>query len=205
MPERKQTIRSGKAPIAPVSNGFTTERSVDGERRSIRHYHDGRVSQREGPVGPARELTRSNVVSRASSIRAVPSTMDVRTIKVVPTTKAAPTATAVPSFTVPRREDLRCDSETADEIIQLCEQLPSQTETPQAVIPQTEAAESWSSDSSYGILTPPSVASPELMSTEFSPPVAAQPDASGRDSNSISEQWADLGGRDRTGRSDIHN
>ncbi|KAJ5589197.1 hypothetical protein N7537_011875 [Penicillium hordei] len=68
MADRRKALRSGKAATGSPNNGFTTERSVGGERRSIRHYHDGRVSQREAPIpGPVRKLTESIVTSRANS------------------------------------------------------------------------------------------------------------------------------------------
>ncbi|KAJ5158921.1 uncharacterized protein N7500_008572 [Penicillium coprophilum] len=92
----KKPIKPG--PSGTRNNGFITEREVDGERRSIRIYHDGRVSQREGPAGPIRTLTNS--------------------------TGAASKAEAVPkATTVPRFEDLKCDAETAAEIVQYCGEL----------------------------------------------------------------------------------
>lgn len=56
-------------------NGFITEREVDGERRSIRHYNDGRVSSRnssrQGSISSrstsSASLTRSRVSSRSAS------------------------------------------------------------------------------------------------------------------------------------------
>ncbi|KAJ5383108.1 hypothetical protein N7517_001019 [Penicillium concentricum] len=80
------------------NNSFITEREVDGERRSIRIYHDGRVSQREGQDGPVR--------TPASSTGAGPSTETVRK-----------------TTTAPKFEDLKCDPETAAEIVQYCGEL----------------------------------------------------------------------------------
>ena len=63
-------------------NGFITEREVDGERRSIRHYNDGRVSSRnssrEGRISSRptsrASFTRSRVNSQTTSRSASRST-----------------------------------------------------------------------------------------------------------------------------------
>ncbi|KAJ5494484.1 hypothetical protein N7463_010571 [Penicillium fimorum] len=92
----KQPGQSGSS--GTRNNGFITEREVGGERRSIRIYHDGRVSQREGPAGPIR--------APASSTGAATSTETVRK-----------------TTTAPRFEELKCDPETAAEIVQYCSEL----------------------------------------------------------------------------------
>ncbi|KAJ6190403.1 hypothetical protein N7519_000424 [Penicillium mononematosum] len=203
MAGRKKSNRAGKAPIVPTSNGFTTERAVGGERRSIRHYHDGRVSQREPPMLPAvRTLTDSKVISRKGSSRALSNTQ------------------SVPK---PKEEEYR--SPTLAEIEKLSgavtnifqpggskpfEKIPKETEN---IPEETETPETWSCDSSYGMITPPLPVdspmpedSPELMSTEVFPlPVTSNPGNSDEDADTISRQWADLSGKDRTGRSDIYD
>jgi hypothetical protein len=48
MPETSKPNQSANSGLSGTNpNGFTTEREVDGERRSIRCYNDGRVSKRE--------------------------------------------------------------------------------------------------------------------------------------------------------------
>ncbi|KAJ5185674.1 hypothetical protein N7491_006456 [Penicillium cf. griseofulvum] len=128
------------------SNGFTTEREVGGERRSIRHFHDGRVSsQREGPAGPVRPPNNPSLLSRTNSSKA--------------NSKAAtPRIVNVPKF-----EDLKCDPATAVEIVQFCGDLDKiLSQLPADQIP------------------------------------------SDKDTNTISKQWEQMGGKDHTGDSDIH-
>ncbi|KAJ5459229.1 hypothetical protein N7530_011173 [Penicillium desertorum] len=198
MADRKKSNRAGKAPIVPTSNGFTTERAVGGERRSIRHYHDGRVSQREPPMLPAvRTLTETKVISRKSSSRTLSNTQ------------------TVPK---PKKEEYR--SPTLAEIEKLSGAVTnvfqSEGSKPlKKILEETEETETqtWSCDSSYGMITPPLPAvspmpedSPELMSTEVFPlPVTSNPGNSDEDADTISRQWADLGVKDRTGRSDIYD
>ncbi|KXG45615.1 uncharacterized protein PGRI_033820 [Penicillium griseofulvum] len=137
----------GKKP----NNGFTTEREVGGERRSIRHFHDGRVSsQREGPAGPVRPPNNSNFLSRANSV------------------EATPEATTPHIVNVPKFEDLKCDAETAAEIVQFCGDLDK-------ILQQLPA---------------------DQLPAHLIP--------AGKDTNSISKQWEKMGGKDRTGQSDIH-
>ncbi|KAK4867888.1 hypothetical protein LT330_007547 [Penicillium expansum] len=197
MPERKQSNRSGKAPSETPNNGFTTERSVGGERRSIRHYHDGRVSQRESPIpGPVRKLTQSKLVSRTNSTS---------------------TSTVLKAKAAPKPKEPEYQSPTVAEIEKLAGAVtnlfhPERTTPFDKPPPQPESPQSWSSDSSYGMVTPPiPVASPtpedspELMSTDVFPlPATATPDASFEDANPISAQWGQMGGKTR-GNSDIHD
>ncbi|KGO75234.1 hypothetical protein PITC_010870 [Penicillium italicum] len=239
MPDRKQPIRSGKAPAAGTpNNGFTTERSVDGERRSIRHYHDGRVSQRESPVpGPVRKLTQSRLTSRTNSpsISTVLKTHDGRLSqrdspvpgpvskltqsKLASRTDSTSTSTStVPNAkAAPKPKEPEYQSPTTDEIEKLAGAVtnlfhPERTKPFDKPPPEPESPQSWSSDSSYGMITPPfPVASPtpedspELMSTEVFPlPVAASSSTSDEDANLISAQWEQIGGKNR-GDSDIHN
>ncbi|KAJ5243989.1 hypothetical protein N7489_004085 [Penicillium chrysogenum] len=202
MADRKKSNRAGKAPIAPTSNGFTTERAVGGERRSIRHYHDGRVSQREPPM-PSAVRTLAKVVSRKSSSRTLSDT------KSVPNPKGE-------EYRSPTLAEIEKLSGGVANLFQAegskpVEKLPEETETPETETPETETPETWSCGSSYGMISPPLSAvspmpedSPELMSTEVFPlPVTSNPDSSDEDADTISRQWADLGGKDRTGRSEI--
>lgn len=196
MADCEQSIRPGRASSGTPNNGFTTERSVGGERRSIRHYHDGRVSQREGPVpGPVQALTKSKVISRQNS-----------------------TSTAPNNKAVPKPKEPEYQSPTLAEIEKLSGAVhklfhPESSKPYKEYLPQTESPQSWSSDSSYGMITPPlPVASPtpedspELTSTEVFPaPVAVNPDTSDEDANSISKQWADIGGKNRIRHSGIHD
>jgi hypothetical protein len=57
-------------------NGFITEREVDGERRSVRRYNDGRVSGRGGSIEGTRQGSRKN--STGISGRARPPTSHPR-------------------------------------------------------------------------------------------------------------------------------
>ncbi|CAG7935046.1 unnamed protein product [Penicillium nalgiovense] len=57
-------------------NGFTTDREVDGERRSIRHYNDGRVSGRGRSIEDSRQVSRKN--STGTGGRARPPTSHPR-------------------------------------------------------------------------------------------------------------------------------
>ena len=207
MADRKKSNRAGQALIVPTSNGFTTERAVGGERRSIRHYHDGRVSQREPPM-PSAVRTLAKVVSRKSSSRTLSDT------KSVPNPKGE----EYRSPTLAEIEKLSGDVANLfqEEGSKPVEKLPEETETPETETnetetPATETPETWSCGSSYGMISPPLPAvspmpedSPELMSTEVFPlPVTSNPDSSDEDADTISRQWADLGGKDRTGRSEI--
>ncbi|CAG8015093.1 unnamed protein product [Penicillium nalgiovense] len=196
MADRKKFNRAGKASTVPTSNGFTTERAVGGERCSIRHYHDGRVSQREPPILPAiRTLTESKVISRKSSSRTLSSTQSV----------PKPKEEEHRSPTLAEIEKLSGDATNLfhAEGSKPFEKISKKMETP----------ETWSCDSSYGMISPPlpvdspmPVDSPELMSTEvFLLPVTSNPGNSDENADTISRQWADLGGKDRTGRSDIYD
>jgi hypothetical protein len=217
MADRKKSNRAGQAPIVPTSNGFTTERAVGGERRSIRHYHDGRVSQREPPM-PSAVRTLAKVVSRKSSSRTLSDT------KSVPNPKGE-------EYRSPTLAEIEKLSGGVANLFQAegskpVEKLPEETETPETETnetetpetetnetetPETETPETWSCGSSYGMISPPLSAvspmpedSPELMSTEVFPlPVTSSPDSSDEDADTISRQWADLGGKKRTGRSEI--
>ncbi|OQE16578.1 hypothetical protein PENFLA_c027G06288 [Penicillium flavigenum] len=196
MADRKKSNQAGKAPIVPTSNGFTTERAVGGERRSIRDYHDGRVSQREPPMlPPVRTLTDSKVISRKSSSRTLSDT------KSVPKPKEeeyrSPTLAEIEKLSGPVTNLFHPEGSKP------FEKIPKETETP----------ETWSCDSSYGMIAPPLPLvspmpqdSPELMSTEVFPlPVTSNPGNSDEDADTISKQWADLGGKNRNGRSDIYD
>ncbi|KAJ5951151.1 uncharacterized protein N7479_009564 [Penicillium vulpinum] len=90
-----------------VNNGFVTEREVGGERRSIRHYHDGRVS---GPTRPV--AAPIPVLSRKAS------TLDLSDAKDAPNPKGKSNIIAVPEL-----KDLKCDPETAAEIVDYCGEL----------------------------------------------------------------------------------
>ncbi|CAG8886251.1 unnamed protein product [Penicillium egyptiacum] len=85
---------------------------------------------------------------------------------------------------------------------------PGRAEPFEKLPQETESLQSWSSDSSYGIITPPfPVASPspedspELMSADvFLPPVISNPDTLDEDANTISKRWADMRAKNRIGR-----
>ncbi|KAJ6157106.1 hypothetical protein N7497_005991 [Penicillium chrysogenum] len=198
MADRKKSNRAGKAPIAPTSNGFTTERAVGGERRSIRHYHDGRVSQREPPM-PSAVRTLAKVVSRKSSSRTLSDTKSL----------SGGVANLFQAEGSKPVEKLPEETETPE--TETNETETPETETNETETPETETPETWSCGSSYGMISPPLSAvspmpedSPELMSTEVFPlPVTSSPDSSDEDADTISRQWADLGGKKRTGRSEI--
>ncbi|EKV12720.1 hypothetical protein Pdw03_1560 [Penicillium digitatum] len=197
MPERKRSTRSGKASSGTSNNHFTTERSVGGERRSIRHYHDGRVSQRETPVpGPVQKLIQSKLTTRIDSTSA----STVFNAKAVCKPKE-------PEYQPPTPAEIE---RLAGAVTNLFH--PERTKPFDKPPLQIESPQSWSSDGSYGMITPPfPVASPtpedspELMSTEVFPlPVTVNPDTSDEDSNTISKQWGQMGGKNR-GHSDIYN
>ncbi|OQD62909.1 hypothetical protein PENPOL_c010G02454 [Penicillium polonicum] len=203
MADRKRALRSGKAGAGSPSNGFTTERSVGGERRSIRHYHDGRVSQREAPIpGPVRKLTKSTVTSRANSA----STSTILKPKV-------PSKPKEPEYQSPTDAEIEKLAGAVTNLFHPERTTPFPKPPPRVESPEEEGSQSWSSDGSYGMITPPfPVASPtpedspELMSTEvFPPPVTRNPRASGTGTNSISKQWADMGGKNRIRHSDLHD
>ncbi|CAI7618134.1 unnamed protein product [Penicillium viridicatum] len=187
MADRKRALRSGKAGTGSLSNGFTTERSVGGERRSIRHYHDGRVSQ---------------LTSRANSA----STSTVIKPKVSSKPKE-------PEYQSPTDAEIEKLAGAVTNLFHPERTTPFPKPPPRVESLEEEGSQSWSSDGSYGMITPPfPVASPtpeespELMSTEvFPPPVTRNPRASGKGTNSISKQWADMGGKNRIRHSDLHD
>ncbi|CRL19597.1 unnamed protein product [Penicillium camemberti] len=201
MADRKRALRSGKAPTGSPNNGFTTERSVGGERRSIRHYHDGRVSQREAPPpGPVRKLTKSTVTSRANSASA--------------STVLKPKASPKPKeYQPPTDAEIEKLAGAVTNLFHPERTTPFPKPPPRVESPQEESSQAWSSSSSYGMITPPfpvasptPEGSPELMSTEvFPPPVTRNPHTSGTNTNSISKQWADMGGKNRFRDSDLHD
>jgi hypothetical protein len=144
-----------------------------------------------------RTLTETKVISRKSSSRTLSNTQ------------------TVPK---PKKEEYR--SPTLAEIEKLSGAVTnvfqSEGSKPlKKILEETEETETqtWSCDSSYGMITPPLPAvspmpedSPELMSTEVFPlPVTSNPGNSDEDADTISRQWADLGVKDRTGRSDIYD
>ena len=243
MVEGKKPIQSGKTPSKPPNNGFTTERSVGGERRSIRHYHDGRVSQRESPTpdtlsrreslvpglvqafikskiisrrespiprplsrhessapGPVRALTNSNIMSKTNRNRPVSKLRELE-----PELEPAP------------EPESEYKSPTLAEIERLSGAVttlfhPDRSKPFEKPPPRTESPQSWSSESSYGMITPPPVASPtpgdspELMSTDvFLLPATASSDGSDNDADRISKQWDDLDRNKRIGYPDIHD
>ncbi|KAJ5145606.1 uncharacterized protein N7515_000170 [Penicillium bovifimosum] len=61
--------RSTEAANESNPNGFVTKRKIDGERRSIRHYSDGRVSERSASVEPAPRTRASTRASTRNSSR----------------------------------------------------------------------------------------------------------------------------------------
>ncbi|KAI2704742.1 hypothetical protein CBS147332_7396 [Penicillium roqueforti] len=202
MVEPKKTIGSGKSPVERPNNGFTTERSVGGERRSIRHYHDGRLSQRESPVpGPVQTLIKTNIMSKTKSTRPF---SKLREPEPEPEPKLEP--------------ETEYESPTLAEIERLSGAVatlfhPDRSNPSEKPPPRTMSPQSWSSESSYGMVTPPfPVASPtpgdspELMSTDvLLPPATARSDGSDDDADSISKKWKKLGGKKRIGSSDIHD
>lgn len=205
MADRKRALRAGKTATASPNNGFTTERSVGGERRSIRHYHDGRVSQREGPIpAPVRKLTKSRVTSRTNSVSA----------STVFKPKASPKPREPePEYRPPTDAEIEKLAGAVTNLSHPERSTPFPKPLPRVESSQEENSESWSSSSSYGMITPPfPVASPtpedspELMSTEvFPPPVTRNPGTSGTNTNTISKQWADMGGKSRIRDLDLHD
>ncbi|KAJ5688056.1 hypothetical protein N7536_010675 [Penicillium majusculum] len=208
MADRKRALRSGKAPTGSPNNGFTTERSVGGERRSIRHYHDGRVSQREAPMSPipapVQKLTTSTVTSRANSASA----------STVFKPKASPKPKEPePEYQSPTDAEIEKLAGAVTNLFHPERTTPFPKPPPRVESPQEENSQSWSSSSSYGMITPPfpvasptPEGSPELMSTEvFPPPVTRNPDTSGTNTNTISKQWADMGGKKHNRHSDLHD
>ncbi|CAI7675540.1 unnamed protein product [Penicillium palitans] len=185
MADRKRALRSGKAPTGSPNNGFTTERSVGGERRSIRHYHDGRVSQ---------------LTSRANSASA----------STVLKSKASPKPK---EYQPPTDAEIEKLAGAVTNLFHPERTTPFPKPPPRVESPQEESSQAWSSSSSYGMITPPfpvasptPEGSPELMSTEvFPPPVTRNPRTSGTNTNSISKQWADMGGKNRFRDSDLHD
>ncbi|KAJ5799378.1 uncharacterized protein N7518_001446 [Penicillium psychrosexuale] len=256
MVEPKKPIRSGKAPVERPNNGFTTERSVGGERRSIRHYHDGRVSQRESPTpgplsrhespvpGPVQALIKSKIISRGESPTPSPLSRNESPVPgpVQALTKGNTISrreSPIPgSFREPTKSNIMSKTNSTRPVSKLREQEPepeyksptlAEIERLSGAVttlfhpdrskpfekppPRTESPQSWSSESSYGMVTPPfPVASPtpgdspELMSTDvFLLPATARSDGSDDDADSISKQWNELGGKKRIGNSDIHD
>lgn len=147
MTDRKQALRSGKAATGSRNNGFTTERSVGGERRSIRHYHDGRLSQREAPIPrPVRKLTKSIVTSWANSA----STSTVLKPKVAPKPKKPE-----PEYQSPTATDIEKLAGAVTNLFHPERTTPFPKPPPQVDNSQEESPQSWSSNSSYGMITPP--------------------------------------------------
>ncbi|KAJ5926498.1 hypothetical protein N7516_008271 [Penicillium verrucosum] len=191
MADRKRALKSGKATAPGSPNGFTTERSVGGERRSIRHYHDGRVSQREALIpGPVQKLTDSIVTSRKNSA----------SNSTVLKPKAAHR---------PKRPESEYRAPTDREIERLAGAVtnlfhPERTTPFPRPPPQEERSQSWGSGSSSGSVTPPfpvasptPEGSPELMSTEVFPLLWLP--------TLVNQQWADMGGKNRFRGSDLHD
>ncbi|KAJ9483673.1 hypothetical protein VN97_g9723 [Penicillium thymicola] len=205
MADRKRALKFGKAATPGSPNGFTTERSVGGERRSIRHYHDGRVSQREALIpGPVQKLTDSIVTSRKNSA----STSTV----LKPKASSSPKRPE-PEYRAPTDREIERLAGAVTNLFHPERTTPFPKPPPRVESPREESSQTWSSGSSCGTVTPPfPVASPtpedspELMSTEvFPPPATPSPRKSGRNTNSISKQWADMGGKNRFRGSDLHD
>lgn len=183
MVNRKQSLRPGSEKNA---NGFTTERSVGGERRSIRHYNDGRVSQRGTPIPSSpRTPTRSNTIPRPST-RA-------------PNTKGEyqhPSAAAIAKLCV-----------AVDKLLQ-----PEGTKESRKAHLQKLTSKSGASSSFDDLDTPvPPVASPtpesspELMATtEFFAAVSTEKPPV-KSANTISDQWSRIGGKKWAALSEIHD
>ena len=67
-PVNRSTYQVGmaKSDQTDKPNGFTTERMVDGERRCVRHYNDGRVSSRDhSRMSSSASVTRCKVIPGA--------------------------------------------------------------------------------------------------------------------------------------------
>ncbi|KAJ5860486.1 uncharacterized protein N7529_007796 [Penicillium soppii] len=148
-------------------NGFTTDRKVDGERRSIRRYNDGRISSREANTKchltgiistPKDTSTPKEEEYQAQNFFEVAELLAA--IEKVPN----PESSVKPQKYVFKEKKSRCLSTVSDD---------GQTTPP-------------------SIESPTPASSPELMSNEvFHPPVA--PRVTTENPNSISNQWRRMG------------
>ncbi|KAJ5482225.1 hypothetical protein N7475_001037 [Penicillium sp. IBT 31633x] len=186
--QRKTARQPGTIPSGQNINGFTTEPSLNGERRSIRHYNDGRVSQRETPIGGSSQApTMSKDLSRRSSTRAVPNTMEQE-------------------YQPPSPAEIRKLRAAVDRSLQ-----PEGSKRSRGTSSQAQAVSSPRPSCFDGLDTPPPVASPtpesfpELMKIEVFPSaVTASRDTVNKNANTISSQWYHMSGKECAAHSEIH-